>query len=51
MKTLDKFHNLSLRGLTLCGFGALACLGVNLITALTMFIMERCKKRNDPPHI
>ncbi len=44
MKFLDKLHNLSLHGLTLCGFGALVCLGVNLITALAMFLAERCKK-------
>ena len=44
MKAIDKIHNLSLRGLTLCGFGALGCLGVNLITALTMFVVERRKK-------
>ena len=44
MKIIDKIHNLSLRGLTLSGFTALACLGVNLITALTMFVSERCKK-------
>ena len=44
MKLIDKFHNLSLRGLTLSGFAALVCLAVNLITALAMFLAERCKK-------
>ena len=44
MKLIDKFHNLSLRGLTLSGFAALVCLAVNLITALAMFLTERCKK-------
>ena len=44
MKMIDKLHNLSLQGLTLCGFGALICLCANLITALTMFIAQQCKK-------
>ena len=44
MKIIDKIHNLSLHGLTLSGVAALACLGVNLITALAMFIAEHCKK-------
>ena len=44
MKLIDKLHNLSLHGLTLSGFAALMCLVVNLITALTMFVAERCKK-------
>ena len=44
MKLIDKFHNLSLHGLTLSGFAALVCLAVNLITALAMFLAERCKK-------
>ena len=45
MSAIDKIHNLSLRLLTLCGFGALICLAVNLITALTMRISDACKKR------
>ena len=44
MKLIDKIHNLSLRGLTLSGIAALVCLAANLITALTMFMSERCKK-------
>lgn len=44
MKLIDKIHNLSLRGLTLSGVAALACLTVNIVTALTMFVAERCRK-------
>ena len=44
MKLIDKIHNLSLHGLTLSGFAALVCLAVNVVTALTMFVAERCKK-------
>ena len=44
MKLIDKIHNLSLHGLTLSGFAALVCLTVNVITALAMFVAERCKK-------
>lgn len=44
MSAIDKIHNLSLRLLTLCGFGALVCLAVNLITALAMLISDVCKK-------
>ena len=44
MKFIDKLHNLSLHGLTLSGFAALVCLAVNLITALTLLVAERCKK-------
>ena len=44
MKLIDKIHNLSLQGLTLSGFAALVCLTVNIITALTMFVAERCRK-------
>ena len=41
---IDKIHNLSLHVLTLCGFGALLSLAVNVITALTMFVLERKQK-------
>ena len=44
MKIIDRIHNLSLHGLTLSGFAALVCLAVNVITALTMFVAEHCKK-------
>ena len=44
MKIIDKIHNLSLYGLTLSGVAALVCLAVNVATALTMFVAERCKK-------
>ena len=44
MKLIDKLHNLSLHGLTLSGFAALVCLAVNIVTALAMFLAERCKK-------
>jgi len=44
MKLLDKLHNLSLHMLTLCGFGALVCLAVNLITAIAMFVADHCEK-------
>ena len=44
MSVIDKIHNLSLRVLTLCGFGALICLGVNIITALMMFALDRKQK-------
>ena len=41
---IDKLHNLSLHALTLCGFGALICLAVNIITALAMFVSSRKQK-------
>ena len=44
MSAVDRVHNLSLRILTLCGFGALISLGVNILTALIMFIVERKQK-------
>ena len=44
MKFMDKLHNLSLHMLTLCGFGALVCMAVNLITAMAMFVADRCRK-------
>ena len=44
MSVIDKIHNLSLRVLTLCGFGALISLAVNIITALAMFAAERKQK-------
>ena len=44
MKTIDKIHNLSLHGLTLSGVAALACLAVNVVTALTMFVADRRDK-------
>lgn len=37
-------HNLSLKILTLCGFGALISLGVNVITALIMVLLQRKEK-------
>ena len=40
MSIVDKIHNLSLRVLTLCGFGALVCLAVNIVTALVMFLAD-----------
>ena len=44
MSLIDKIHNLSLQVLTLCGFGALISLAVNIITALAMFVAERKQK-------
>ena len=44
MSAVDRVHNLSLRILTLCGFGALISLGVNILTALIMLIVERKQK-------
>ena len=44
MSAIDKIHNLSLRLLTLCGFGALVCLAVNVATALIMLILDARKK-------
>lgn len=41
---IDKLHNLSLHVLTLCGFGALISLAVNIITALAMFVSSRKQK-------
>ena len=41
---IDKLHNISLRVLTLCGFGALICLTVNIITALVMFVSSHKQK-------
>ena len=40
MSIVDKVHNLSLRVLTLCGFGALICLAVNIATALVMLLAD-----------
>ena len=40
----DRLHHLSLWVLTLCGFGALLSLAVNVVTALTMFALERKQK-------
>ena len=44
MSAVDRVHNLSLRILTLCGFGALISLGVNILTALILFFVERKQK-------
>ena len=44
MSVLDKVHNLSIRALTLCGFGALVCLAVNILTALGMLVSDRRQK-------
>ena len=44
MKLVNKIHNLSLHILTLCGFGALICLAVNICTALVMLIADRKRK-------
>ena len=44
MSAVGRVHNLSLRILTLCGFGALISLGVNILTALIMLIVERKQK-------
>ncbi len=44
MTALDKIHNLSLRILTLCGFGAVICLAVNIATALIMAISDKRTK-------
>jgi len=44
MKFLNKLHTVSLHVLTLCGFGALVCLVLNLITAAAMFFADHCKK-------
>ena len=44
MKFIDKIHNLSLHGLTLSGVAALVCLTVNIVTALAMFVADRCRK-------
>lgn len=44
MPVIDKIHNLSLRVLTLCGFGAMICLAVNIVTALVMFAADRKQK-------
>ena len=44
LSAVDRVHKLSLRILTLCGFGALISLGVNILTALIMFIVERKQK-------
>ena len=41
---VDKIHNLSLRVLTLCGFGALISLAVNIFTALVLFAIQRKQK-------
>ena len=42
-KLIDGLHNLSLRVLTLCGFGALVSLAVNVLTALVMLVQDRKK--------
>ena len=44
MSVIDKIHTLSLPVLTLCGFGALISLAVNVITALVMFAQIRKQK-------
>lgn len=44
MTVIDKLHKLSLRVLTLCGFGALVCLAVNIVTALLMAAADSKKK-------
>ena len=44
LSAVDRVHNLSLRILTLCGFGALLSLAVNVVTALAMFLLERKQK-------
>lgn len=49
MSVIDKIHNLSLRVLTLCGFGALISLAVNLITALVMLVSDICNKKSKQP--
>jgi len=49
MSVVDKIHNLSLRVLTLCGFGALFCLAVNIVTALVMFLAD-LKGKNQKPN-
>lgn len=45
MSVIDKIHNFSLRLLTFCGFGALICLAVNIITALVMLVSDICEKK------
>jgi len=42
-KLIDDLHNLSLHILTLCGFGALVSLAVNVLTALIMLLQDRRK--------
>lgn len=49
MSAVDRIHNLSLRLLTLCGFGALICLAVNIVTALVMLISDICEKKQCQP--
>ena len=44
MSVIDKIHNLSLRVLTLCGFGTMICFAVNILTALVMFAEDRKQK-------
>ena len=44
ISAVGRVHNLSLRILTLCGFGALISLGVNILTALIMCFVERKQK-------
>lgn len=47
MSIVDKIHNLSLRILTLCGFGAVICLAVNILSALIMFVADRYNRKQD----
>lgn len=49
MSAVDKIHNLSLRLLTLCGFGVLICLAANIVTALVMLISDICEKKQCRP--
>jgi len=42
-KLIDGIHNLSLHVLTLCGFGALISLAVNVLTALVMLVQDKEK--------
>lgn len=44
MSLVDKIHNISLRMLTICGFGAMICLVVNILTALVMFAADNKQK-------
>ena len=47
MSIVDKIHDLSLRILTLCGFGAVVCLAVNLVSALIMLVADLQKKEHN----
>ena len=46
MSAIDKIHSLSLRILTLCGFGAVICLAVNILSALILFVVDLRKKES-----